>query len=83
MSFVRPTSKSVAGTTTAKFYKLGINTSFFSHTKEIYGSRLGLPFRSQKHLVEYVGVNDGWTNLADNYRLDWQYEEALDMATLP
>src|ERR1700758_5854217 len=26
----------------------------------------------------YVGVNDGWTDLADNYRLDWQYEEALD-----
>jgi glucoamylase len=25
----------------------------------------------------YVGVNDGWTDLADNYRLDWQYEEAL------
>ena len=21
----------------------------------------------------YVGVNDGWTDLADNYRLDWQY----------
>jgi len=26
----------------------------------------------------YVGVNDGWTDLADNYRLEWQYEEALD-----
>jgi glucoamylase len=26
----------------------------------------------------YVGVNDGWTDLADNYRLDWQYDEALD-----
>jgi glucoamylase len=26
----------------------------------------------------YVGVNDGWTDLADNYRLDWQYEEVLD-----
>ena len=26
----------------------------------------------------YVGVNDGWTDLADNYRLDWQYETALD-----
>src|SRR5207245_10044086 len=26
----------------------------------------------------YVGVNDGWTDLADNYRLDWQYQEALD-----
>ena len=26
----------------------------------------------------YVGVNDGWTDLADNYRLDWQYDVALD-----
>ncbi len=26
----------------------------------------------------YVGVNDGWTDLADNYRLDWQYSAALD-----
>jgi glucoamylase len=26
----------------------------------------------------YVGVNDGWTDLNDNYRLDWHYEAALD-----
>ena len=26
----------------------------------------------------YVGVNDGWTDLADNYRLDWQYDAAYD-----
>jgi glucoamylase len=26
----------------------------------------------------YVGVNDGWTDLADNYRLDWQYDAILD-----
>jgi glucoamylase len=26
----------------------------------------------------YVGVNDGWTDLADNYCLDWQYDAALD-----
>ena len=26
----------------------------------------------------YVGVNDGWTDLADNYRLDWQYDAATD-----
>ncbi|HEY6247546.1 MAG TPA: glycoside hydrolase family 15 protein [Pyrinomonadaceae bacterium] len=24
----------------------------------------------------YVGVNDGWTDLNDNYRLDWQYDSA-------
>ena len=26
----------------------------------------------------YVGVNDGWTDLADNYRFDWQYDAAND-----
>jgi glucoamylase len=26
----------------------------------------------------YVGVNDGWTDLSDNYRLDWQYEAVRD-----
>ncbi len=26
----------------------------------------------------FVGVNDGWTDLADNYQLDWQYDAALD-----
>ena len=26
----------------------------------------------------YVGVNDGWTDLAENYQLDWQHEAALD-----
>jgi glucoamylase len=26
----------------------------------------------------YVGVNDGWTDLADNYRLDWQYDDVTD-----
>ena len=26
----------------------------------------------------YVGVNDGWKDLNENYRLDWQYEAALD-----
>jgi glucoamylase len=26
----------------------------------------------------FVGVNDGWTDLADNYQLDWHYKEARD-----
>jgi len=26
----------------------------------------------------YVGVNDGWTDLADNYCLDWQFDSAPD-----
>src|SRR5208283_3970231 len=26
----------------------------------------------------YVGVNDGWTDLAHNFRMDWTYDSALD-----
>ena len=26
----------------------------------------------------YVGVNDGWTDLADHYRLHWHYDAAVD-----
>jgi glucoamylase len=35
-----------------------------------------VPFRECS--CGYVGVNDGWTDLADNYRLDWQYDGVLD-----
>lgn len=28
--------------------------------------------------VGYVGVNDGWTDLADNYQMDWQYDSVTD-----
>lgn len=26
----------------------------------------------------YVGVNDGWQDLADNYQMDWEYDHALN-----
>ncbi len=26
----------------------------------------------------YVGVNDGWTDVSDNFLMDWEYTEALD-----
>lgn len=26
----------------------------------------------------YVGVNDGWTDIAENYQMDWHYDAALD-----
>lgn len=26
----------------------------------------------------YVGVNDGWQDLKDNYRMDWEFDAALD-----
>ncbi|MCI4344096.1 MAG: glycoside hydrolase family 15 protein [Thermoplasmata archaeon] len=28
--------------------------------------------------VGYVGRSDGWTDLAENYRLDWEFDRALD-----
>ncbi len=26
----------------------------------------------------YVGISDGWTDLADNYEMDWEFDHALD-----
>ncbi len=34
--------------------------------------------RFSKLSCGYVGVNDGWTDLAHNYEMDWQYDSALD-----
>ncbi|MCI4350214.1 MAG: glycoside hydrolase family 15 protein [Thermoplasmata archaeon] len=28
--------------------------------------------------VGFVGRSDGWTDLADNYRMDWEFDRALD-----
>jgi glucoamylase len=28
--------------------------------------------------VGYVGVNDGWTDLSQNFQMDWEYTSALD-----
>jgi glucoamylase len=52
-------------------------TSILARKREIHGWRLRPAFLSTNS-CGYVGVNDGWTDLADNYRLDWQYEAALD-----
>lgn len=35
-----------------------------------------IPF---KHLsCGYVGQSDGWTDLADNFQMDWEFDQALD-----
>lgn len=36
----------------------------------------GLPF--SRLSCGYVGVSDGWTDLAHNFRMDWTYDSALD-----
>jgi glucoamylase len=35
-----------------------------------------VPFRSLS--CGYVGQSDGWTDLADNFQMDWQFDKALD-----
>ncbi len=35
-----------------------------------------VPFRRLS--VGYVGRSDGWTDLADNFQLDWEFDQALD-----
>ena len=32
----------------------------------------------KKLSVGYVGVNDGWTDLSENYQMDWEYTSATD-----
>ena len=36
----------------------------------------GVPF--SKASAGYVGVSDGWTDLSGNFRMDWEFDEALD-----
>jgi len=38
------------------------------------GTKIGF----RKLSVGYVGASDGWTDLAHNLNMDWQYDEALD-----
>jgi hypothetical protein len=52
--------------------------SILARKREALGWRLPPAFLSTNSHADTLGVNDGWTDLADNYRLDWQYEAALD-----
>jgi glucoamylase len=37
-----------------------------------------LPYSFVKLSCGYVGVSDGWTDLAHNFKMDWEYDSALD-----
>ena len=39
---------------------------------------LGVSTRFLKTSCGYVGYSDGWQDLSDNYRLDWEFEQAED-----
>jgi glucoamylase len=57
---------------------------------ETKGGRILLAFKGQTWMAlgattpfgrcscGYVGVNDGWTDLHDNLKLDWEYDAAVD-----
>jgi glucoamylase len=52
--------------------------SIFSHQKGNTWLALGatVPF---KHLsCGYVGQSDGWTDLADNFQMDWEFDSTID-----
>jgi glucoamylase len=49
-------------------------TAYKNNTWVVIGA--SIPFTNCS--CGYVGVNDGWRDLADNYRLDWQYDAAFD-----
>ncbi|MHB1434970.1 MAG: glycoside hydrolase family 15 protein [Thermoplasmata archaeon] len=40
------------------------------------GLALGTPGGWRAASVGYVGASDGWTDLAGNYRLDWEFDQA-------
>jgi len=45
--------------------------------KEGGGLALGTPNGWRAASVGYVGASDGWTDLAGNFRLDWEFDQAL------
>jgi glucoamylase len=48
-----------------------------AHRDDVYlAIAASLPF--SRLSCGYVGVNDGWTDLAHNFRMDWTYDAALD-----
>ncbi len=48
-----------------------------AHRDNIYLS-IGASIPMKKLSVGYVGVNDGWTDLSDNFVMDWEYTSATD-----
>lgn len=50
--------------------------SFFHDERPTFIGEIGFAATVPFHELScgYVGVNDGWTDLADNYRLAWQYD---------
>ncbi len=43
-----------------------------------YHLALGTPAGMSKLSVGYVGASDGWTDLAHNFKMDWEYDSATD-----
>jgi glucoamylase len=45
---------------------------------DIYLAISCAPFPFVRLSCGYVGINDGWTDLSHNFKMDWDYDNALD-----
>ncbi len=50
---------------------------FLAHRDDVYLS-MGASVPLKKLSVGYVGVSDGWTDLSENFQMDWEYTSATD-----
>ena len=49
-----------------------------AYRENVYIAITCLPYPFEKLSCGYVGVNDGWTDLSHNFKMDWEYDSALD-----
>ncbi len=49
-----------------------------AYRDDVYLAISCVPFPFIKLSCGYVGVNDGWTDLFHNLKMDWEYDSALD-----
>lgn len=56
---------------------VGGRTILMAHKGDTWMA-LGASVPFVRSSVGYVGVNDGWTDLADNFQMDWTYDAAGD-----
>ena len=69
--------RSAAGTTTVRWSKRKGRKFLLAYRENAYhGARRHGHFR--KLSCGYVGTSDGWTDLAHNFKMDWEYDTALD-----
>jgi glucoamylase len=58
-------------------FEIGGRKILLAHKEDVWLA-LGATVPFARCSCGFVGVNDGWTDLKDNYAMDWEYEAALD-----